>query len=177
MVATNPYTPYTLLQELSFQSFSNFLIDAQPKLPYIYPMKLLMQVIGLCIVLLGSLAIPVYQHTCLHDNVVVSSAFVKTNYCQEEEKEKHGHEKSCCEEEQEDNKCCEDEVSSFQIPFFQVQSDVVPSLFVAVLSESITPVIEIGETLAENKQTVLAYADLPPPKLPKRLALLQVWRI
>ncbi len=136
-----------------------------------------MQLIGLCIVLLGSLAIPVYQHTCFHDNVVVSSAFVKTNYCQEDEKEKHGHEKSCCKEEQQSNNCCDDEVKAFKIPFFQVQSDALLFVLVAVLPEQTKAVIESESDLIENRQTVLSFTDLPPPKLPQRLALLQVWRI
>jgi len=135
-----------------------------------------MQVIGLCIVLLGSLAIPVYQHTCLHDNVVVSSAFVKTTHCQEDEKE-NGHGKPCCNEEQKNKKCCDDEVNSLQIPFFQVQNDVEPNVLVAVLPESIDKIVETENTVTENQETILSFTDLPPPKLPKRLALLQVWRI
>lgn len=148
------------------------------QIAYICLVKICLQIAFIIIILGGSLGIPVYQHTCSSENKSEQTLFVDASSCNKHE-EVH-KEKSCCADkespEKAANNCCTVEVSAYKVSFFkQFQSEFQFSLLdlpkVNTTDVFSFPVI----TVTENE--VLAFADLPPPKLLKRLALIQVWRI
>ena len=141
-------------------------------------MKLFLQIAFVVIILGGSLGIPVYQHTCLNENKSEHALFVNTTECHDDEEQSEAM--SCCQPEKAttdvDDGCCTDEVSAYKISFFkQFQTEFQFSVLDFPLFNS----LEIFSTSVHyaSDSEVLAFADLPPPKLQKRLALIQVWRI
>lgn len=141
-------------------------------------MKLFLQIVFVAIILGGSLGIPVYQHTCLTENVSEQAFFVNTTVCHDSE-ENH-EETSCCQpkktEKGVDDGCCKDQVSAYKISFFkQFQTEFQFSTL--DFGEPISSPVFDNSVHTPVKERIVAFADLPPPKLQKRLALIQVWRI
>ena len=141
-------------------------------------MKSFLQIVFVVIILGGSLGIPVYQHTCLNENRSEQALFVNTTECHDDE-EQHA-EMACCQPEKApntvDDGCCTDEVSAYKISFFkQFQTEFQFSPFDFPKTNALKIFNLSGIHVSDSE--VLAFADLPPPKLLKRLALIQVWRI
>ncbi len=140
-------------------------------------MKFCLQFVFLILIIAGSVGVPVYQHTCNETKEVANAIFVNTTNCHEDE-QKH-EEMSCCTEKEVVTKddCCSDEISSYQVSFYKSDQQKFV-LELGILSNfDLTPVLSTEDGFSSETTTVLAFADLPPPKLSKRLAQLQVWRI
>lgn len=138
------------------------------------------------VVLMGTIGIPFYQHTCLHDNRVLKSVFVPSNACSEEHHQKM-EKPDCCAAKQvrstpshgetvSDN-CCLDEVSNWQFSFFFFQS--VHPIFAEALDEmSILSFFSHFETVRTTEDTKL-FSGSDPPALTslQRLTHLCIWRL
>jgi len=155
--------------------FLKYLLD---QIVYICSVKSFFQIVFVVIILGGSLGIPVYQHTCLSENKSEHALFVNTTECHDDEEQ---HESmACCQPEKLANTaeegCCTDEVSAYKISFFkQYQTEFQFSPFDFPSENALGAFNFSGFRVSDTE--VLAFADLPPPKLQKRLALFQVWRI
>jgi hypothetical protein len=162
----------------SIARIGNFFKALLGQILYICFVKLCLQIAFVIIILGGSLGIPVYQHTCLNENRSEHAIFVNTTECHDNEEQ---HETmSCCQpaqsEKKADDGCCTDEVSAYKVSFFkQFHTEFQ---FSSLDFEDRFPqvVFSFPVHITEGSE-VLAFADLPPPKLQKRLALIQVWRI
>lgn len=139
-------------------------------------MKLFFNIAFLVVIVAGSIGIPVFQHTCVQSNLVAKTFFVSPDNCHEKQDAHLKH--SCCEEKQTKVKhdCCSDEVSAYKIGFFKGNGDSYHFIICQSVSNSI-PFYENQTAFPAVKNKILGFADLPPPKLTSRLALLQVWRI
>ena len=163
---------------LRFSRISKYLAVYFVEFEYICFVKLFLQITFILIILGGSLGIPVYQHTCLTNNSTDQTLFVDATVCHDDE-QTHD-EMDCCssqkEETKKDDGCCTDDVSAYKVSFFkQFQSEFQ---FSTIDFNPNVKAVYFNETVqAVSKKEVLAFADLPPPKLQKRLALIQVWRI
>lgn len=137
------------------------------------------------VVLMGTIGIPFYQHTCLHDNHVVQSVFVPSHECAEEHMKEE--ESSCCskpkveagvsDQETISDNCCLDEVSNWQFSFFFFQS--MHPIFAEALEEiSILSFFNHFEVLWSNEDTQL-FSGSDPPTLTilERLTHLCIWRL
>jgi hypothetical protein len=147
-------------------------------------MKQILQIGMIVVVLMGTIGIPFYQHTCLHENRVLQSVFVPSNECSEEHLKTE--KPDCCatkqttassgEETISDN-CCLDEVSNWQFSFFFFQ-DVHP-IFSEVLEElSVLSFFSHFEVLWINEDKEL-FSGSDPPTLTilERLTHLCIWRL
>ncbi len=136
------------------------------------------------VVLMGTIGIPFYQHTCLHENRILQSVFVPSNECSEEHMKTE--QPDCCAPKQtvsssdgetiSDN-CCLDEVSNWQFSFFFFQ-DVHP-IFSEVLEEvSVLSFFSHFEVLWVNEDKEL-FSGSDPPTLTilERLTHLCIWRL
>jgi len=162
----------------SITRIGNFFEAPLLQILYICFVKLCLQIAFVIIILGGSLGIPVYQHTCLNENKSEHAIFVNTTECHDDEEQHEAM--ACCQpvksEKNADDGCCTDEVSAYKVSFFkQFQTDFQ---FSSLDFDQRFPqsVFNLPVRSIEDRQ-VLAFADLPPPKLQKRLALIQVWRI
>lgn len=148
-------------------------------------MKRVLQIGMIVVVLMGTIGIPFYQHTCLHENRVLQSVFVRAHECP---KEHVTIEKpSCCSEskaqvvssdqETVSDKCCLDEVSNWQFSFFFFQN--VHPIFAEALEEvSILSFFSHFETVWTNEDKEL-FSGSDPPTLSslERLTHLCIWRL
>lgn len=138
------------------------------------------------VVLMGTIGIPFYQHTCLHENRVMQSVFVPSHECAE----KHQKEEkpSCCskskapvvvvsDQETVSDNCCLDEVSNWQFSFFFFQ-DVHPIFSEALEEISILSFFTHFEVLWCKEDTQL-FSGSDPPALTslERLTHLCIWRL
>ncbi|AEA42873.1 hypothetical protein [Fluviicola taffensis] len=147
-------------------------------------MKRMLQIGMIVLVLMGTIGIPFYQHTCLHENRVLKSVFLPSNECSEEHLKEE--QPACCATSQvsESNEtaisddCCLDEVSNWQFSFFFFQ-DVHP-VFSEVLEEvSILSFFSHFEIIWVNKDQQLFSGSDPPNLLTslERLTHLCIWRL
>ena len=150
---------------------------------FLIPMKRILQISMIVVVLMGTIGIPFYQHTCLHENRVMQSVFVPSNECPEEHMKTE--QPDCCSEAQItvsdqgtfSDDCCLDEVSNWQFSFFFFQ-DVHP-IFAETLEEiSILSFFTHFEVLWSNEDTQL-FSGSDPPALTslERLTHLCIWRL
>lgn len=146
-------------------------------------MKSMLQIGMVIIVLIGSIGIPFYQHTCLHENKVLSSLFVPANACAEEHQK--AEEPSCCEKEKQhietvetlDDLCCLDEVSSWQLSFFVFQ-EVQPIIAESLQELSVLSFFRPFEvTWNVEDKLVFSGADPPFVGVLERLTQLCIWRL
>jgi hypothetical protein len=147
-------------------------------------MKRLLQIGMIVLVLMGTIGIPFYQHTCLHENRVLKSVFVPSNECSEEHL--NAEQPDCCATAQvktsgettiSDN-CCLDEVSNWQFSFFFLQ-DIHP-IFSEDLEElSILSFFSHFEVLWTIEDKQLFSGSDPPSVLSslERLTHLCIWRL
>ena len=137
------------------------------------------------VVLMGTIGIPFYQHTCLHENRVMQSVFVPSHECAEKHQEVE--EPPCCskskktaavsDRETVSDNCCLDEVSNWQFSFFFFQ-DVHPIFAEALEEISILSFFSHFEVLWRSEDTQL-FSGADPPALTslERLTHLCIWRL
>lgn len=136
------------------------------------------------VVLVGTIGIPFYQHTCLHENRVLKSVFVPSNECSEEHLK--AEQPDCCstvevksvsDKETISDNCCLDEVSNWQFSFFFFQ-DVHP-IFSETLEEiSILSFFTHFEVLWSSEDAQLFSGSDPPTlNVLERLTHLCIWRL
>jgi hypothetical protein len=137
------------------------------------------------VVLMGTIGIPFYQHTCLHENRVMQSVFVPSHECQEEHQK--AEEPSCCSQskapvavsgqETISDNCCLDEVSNWQFSFFFFQS--MHPIFAESLEEiSVLSFFSPFEILWKNTdETFFSGSDPPTLSVLERLTHLCIWRL
>lgn len=137
------------------------------------------------VVLMGTIGIPFYQHTCLHENRVLQSVFVPSNECSEEHQKVE--EPACCskaktpavvsDQETISDNCCLDEVSNWQFSFFFFQ-DVHPIFAEALEEVSILSFIPQFEAVWTNEDKELFSGSDPPTlNVLERLTHLCIWRL
>jgi hypothetical protein len=136
------------------------------------------------VVLVGTIGIPFYQHTCLHENRVMQSVFVPSHECAEEHLK--AEQPDCCstvevksvsDKETISDNCCLDEVSNWQFSFFFFQ-DVHPIFAEALEEISILSFFTHFEVLWCNEDTQLFSGSDPPTlNVLERLTHLCIWRL
>lgn len=146
-------------------------------------MKRMLQIGMIVIVLMGTIGIPFYQHTCLSENLTHKSILVPMHACAQE------HEKvekpSCCsadkvvvdDQESVDGHCCVDEVSSWQFSFFFFQN--VHPIFADAFEElSILSFFNPFETIwTDEDRELFSGSDPPTLTVLERLTQLCIWRL
>lgn len=169
-----------------FAGIHNFLAVPLLRFVYLCSVKICLQIAFVFIILAGSIGIPVYEHTCLEKNQTATTLFVSASNCHEQEEAAH-EKMPCCKEKKvaetatsgsnakEKHDCCNDEVSAFKVGFYKLQHDDFQFTLCALPVQPKWILQEVA--LVPETQDVLCFADLPPPRLQDRLALLQVWRI
>lgn len=146
-------------------------------------MKQVLQIGMIVVVLMGTIGIPFYQHTCLHENRVLKSVFVPSNECSEEHLK--DEKPDCCSSKQvnssnqetiSDN-CCLDEVSNWQFSFIFFQN-VTPIFSEALEEVSILSYFSQFEVLWVNEdQKLFSGSDPPTLTILERLTHLCIWRL
>lgn len=125
-------------------------------------------------VLVGSIGVSVFLHTCEEDGTFVSY-FVPANdegHCENAHQEKP----ACCDSEEstEDDDCCGDEIKyiKFKLDYFQK----ISAPFIPVFHVSLPVTVDL-ETWSDENRVTNNYAN--PPPLPANIlrSLNQVWII
>lgn len=148
-------------------------------------MKRVLQLSMIVVVLMGTIGIPFYQHTCMHENRVMQSVFVPSHECADEHVK--AEEPPCCakpkvhavasDQETVSDNCCLDEVSNWQFSFFFFQN--VHPIFTEALEEvSILSFIPSFETVWNDEDKELFSGSDPPTlNVLERLTHLCIWRL
>lgn len=135
--------------------------------------------IGLIVlVFLGSIGIPLYRHSCSHEQITIQTLFTMSDHCEEEA----GGEDSCCAktvpDELADDNCCNDEVQRLSLSFDYFESDHYH--FPVWLAE-VQPIAYLGFTaeleFAEEPLIGCEITEPPPKPLGERLPVNCCWRL
>ncbi|MNU52211.1 hypothetical protein D3C71_412170 [compost metagenome] len=149
-----------------------------------FRMKRILQIGMIIVVLMGTIGIPFYQHTCLSENLVHKSILVPTDVCATE------HEKvekpSCCsadkvvvdaDQESVEGHCCVDEVSNWKFSFFFFQN--MHPIFADAFEElSILSFFNPFEIIwTDGDRELFSGSDPPALTVLERLTQLCIWRL
>lgn len=136
------------------------------------------------LILAGSIGVPVYQHTCLHEKKTINTLFVASNHCEQEHVQVEVP--KCCakaikqttpKESVEDN-CCINEVDHWHFSCFSDGKIPMPQLGVYLAELFQFPTIRASQSPVATQISATNFGNDPPPiKINDRLALLCVWRI
>jgi hypothetical protein len=146
------------------------------KLLYLYTMgksKGFILFISALFLLIGSIGVNVFLHTCEEDGTFVSY-FVPSD---EDEHCENAHvdKPECCTlDESEDDDCCDDELKHIkvQLDYFQkISTPFIPVYY------SLQPTMLVQVELNEEEVTVNNYANPPPKKRSVERSLSQIWII
>ena len=136
------------------------------------------------LILAGSVGIPVYQHTCLHEKLTINTLFVASDHCEEEHVDVVIPD--CCAIADVENSshvavkdnCCVDQVDHWHFSCFGDGKIPVASLGVYISDFSEVHPQIIQENLANSQTQVTNLGNDPPPlNVSERLALHCIWRI
>ncbi len=112
--------------------------------------KILLSLLLTFNILLGSLGLSIYKHTCKISNQTETTIFEP---------------KSCCESKNDgdisiNGPCCSFEVRQFEIPAMAISFDVEPIQFIGlvIVKESKSPILALGADLLTKKQSI----QIPP---------------
>ncbi|MDH4472504.1 MAG: hypothetical protein QE487_07830 [Fluviicola sp.] len=135
--------------------------------------------IGLILVVfLGSIGIPLYRHSCSHEQITIQTLFTMSDHCEEEAEA----EDSCCAktipEESADDDCCTDEIKRLSLSFDYFESDqyqypVWIAEFPILTEFQFAPEI----TLANEEVNICQITEPPPKPLGERLPVNCCWRL
>lgn len=135
--------------------------------------------IGLMVlVFLGSIGIPLYRHSCSHEQVTIQTLFTMSDHCEEEAEE----EKSCCEkripDEAVSDNCCSDEVQRLSLSFDYFESAHYQYPVWIAQAPLLTEFQFTPEIIYADEPIVVFQITKPPPKpLGERLPVNCCWRL
>ena len=141
--------------------------------------KQVIAMFGALLVVMGSIGIPLYKHTCLHEDLTIRTVFTPSDHCETEKCETPVVD-ACCKKELEkvsDRRCCEDEVSAIMLPLNYFEKSSISIHFEAL------PIIPYSFLSTESfvfptKAPVLAnQSNAPPLGVNERLPLYCIWRL
>lgn len=146
-------------------------------------MQRLFSILLTLLVFSGSIGVPLYRHTCLHERITIRTLFTASDHCET------GHSKvlpekveSCCavpaEKQQIKEHCCTEEVTRLALPFSYVEH---ARLIHFVAPDALLPVRSYQYVIADisenNSVVYVAYADPPPLSVRERLPVNCCWRL
>lgn len=135
--------------------------------------------IGLILVVfLGSIGIPLYRHSCSHEQITIQTLFTMSDHCEEETEE----EDACCAkaivDESADDNCCTDEIKRLSLSFDYFESDHDQSPFWVSEVPDFAELRFIKEVLVADESLIVCQITEPPPKpLGERLPVNCCWRL
>ncbi|HLP56683.1 MAG TPA: hypothetical protein VK151_16720 [Fluviicola sp.] len=137
--------------------------------------------IGLiALVFLGSIGIPLYRHSCSHEQITIQTLFTMSDHCEAEAET----EDSCCEKaipeqsESVDDNCCTDEIKRLSLPFdyFESAHYELP-VWIAVIPK-LSELRFVPESIPSDESLIACQITEPPPKpLGERLPVNCCWRL
>ncbi|ASS49980.1 MAG: hypothetical protein A3D31_10415 [Candidatus Fluviicola riflensis] len=133
--------------------------------------------IGLILlVFLGSIGIPLYRHSCTHEQIIIQTLFTSSDHCEEEIVE------PCCKEKASDellsDDCCSDEIKRLSLSFDYFESDHYQHPVWIAEYPLLTAFRFTPEILHTDESVIICQITRPPPKpLGERLPVNCCWRL
>lgn len=136
----------------------------------------------LILLILGSIGVPLYKHTCFHERITISTIFTPSGHCEVRHEEPPKTGASCCEKDVKetaalDSRCCDEEVSVLKLPltfFEKIQWVFSLALFVEYL---VPDILVLADHYIPLQIAFPSVPDPPPLKTLERLPILCVWRL
>lgn len=142
-------------------------------------LKQVIALFGVVLVMMGSIGIPLYKHTCLHESLTIRTVFIPSDHCETESCEVPKV-ASCCEAESKvisKKHCCDDEVSALKLPLNYFEESNWSIFANAVLPQSSFN-FEFLSNACEIKSPLIAFeSNAPPLGVNERLSLFCIWRL
>ncbi len=145
-------------------------------------MKRILQIGMIVVVFLSTIGVPVYHHVCITESEYSNSILFELTSCSD--KHEAHTQPSCCERDVAqkhahstiDLTCCEDNVSTFQLPFFGINYSF-PIIVQEVRELSIFDYLQKSDLLVAQTITDFSLKDPPNFSTLERLAQLCIWRL
>ncbi len=142
--------------------------------------KQVISFIGALIVLIGSIGIPLYKHTCLHEDLTIRTVFTPSDHCETVSCDAVKID-LCCKKDLKkviDKQCCDDEVSAFKLPLNFYENNPVSFQFEAGLVHDFPFFNFDSQQFVVCKKSLLTVkSNAPPLGVSERLPLICIWRL
>jgi hypothetical protein len=135
--------------------------------------------IGLILVVfLGSIGIPLYRHSCSHEQITIQTLFTMSDHCGEETEE----EDACCAktiaDESADDNCCTDEIKRLSLSFDYFESHhYQPPFWLGEVPSAIAFRFPTEIVVSDESLIVCQITEPPPKPLGERLPVNCCWRL
>lgn len=135
----------------------------------------------LLLVFLGTVGVPLYRHTCLHDKVTINTLFMSSDHCDPEHEQQEMQHEDCCKPVAEtvvEDGCCSESMSMLAISFnFFEHVQLTPLLAPELVKNAAYYLSFVPETV--EKERLLAFSNTDPPKPGGKelLTRICIWRI
>ncbi len=135
--------------------------------------------IGLMIlVFLGSIGIPIYRHSCSHEQITIQTLFTKSDHCDQDIEVND----TCCEDnaadDAVDDRCCTDEIKRLSLAFDYVESSYYHHPVWTITYPLLPQSCLTTEIRFAHQPVLVAQFTEPPPKpLGERLPVNCSWRL
>ena len=145
-------------------------------------MKSILAIGAVLIVLLGVFGIPVYTHTCLHEDLTIVSVFTPSDHCEEVACEEPKQEASCCEQEKSEEEeingnCCADDLSDVRLHLSYFEEFLVKWQLAYPEQEIIAFADVIDREAVIQKSIGIVQTHAPPIDVGQYLPLICIWRL
>ncbi len=145
-------------------------------------MKSILAIGAVLIVLLGVFGIPVYTHTCLHEDLTIVSVFTPSDHCEEVACEEPNQEASCCEQEKSEEEeingnCCADDLSDVRLHLSYFEEFLVKWQLAYPEPEIIAFTDFNDRKSAIKKSLGIVQTHAPPIDVGQYLPLICIWRL
>ena len=145
-------------------------------------MKRILALGAVLIVLLGVFGIPVYTHTCLHEDLTIVSVFTPSDHCEELACEEPTQESACCEQEKSEEvevtgNCCSDDLSDVRLHLSYFEEFLVKWQLVWPESETIALEDACDHEAIMQRSMGIVQTHAPPIDVGEYLPLICIWRL
>lgn len=131
-------------------------------------------------VFLGSLGVPLYEHTCLHEKTSIKTLFKASDHCAVKESDQHQHPTCCAKKAKEvvKDECCTEEMTFLTMTFNFFEFTDTPISFLPSFPFSVKKE-QLFTSVLPSDETVLFDTNPDPPRSYGRTLLpkYSVWRL
>lgn len=88
-------------------------------------MKKVLSIASVLLVFFGTVGVPLYQHTCLHEDITINTLFTASDHCEDGHEDEEQQADDCCavpepkidHERLSENHCCSEDISRLAMSF------------------------------------------------------------
>jgi hypothetical protein len=141
-------------------------------------MKKFLSIASVLLVFFGSVGIPLYQHTCLHEDITINTLFTASDHCEDGHEAVEETPDDCCavpepaikQDQLSENHCCSEDISRLAMSFDYFEQWQLAMAVIPTTSLSVEKYLPYAPSFPTESQIQFA-ANTDPPALSGRQRL------